>query len=125
MPLTQKQLKQLWGEGGPYSQVNLIRQYRIIDKDPARALFIIEVEINPTTFTMIDKNRGDFAEDHYVLYLLDSAEYIDADQGYVSYPLSKQIMEDKDEQEVEKELGYYKQAISEMHKYIIEKCNLV
>jgi hypothetical protein len=124
MSLTQKQLEELWGDGGPYSQVNLIRQDRILDKDPARTFFFIEAEINPMTYKEVVQNKKDFTDDHHVLWLLDSAEYIDSEQGYVSYPFSKQIIEDKDEQEAEEELEYYKQAILRMHEYIINKYNL-
>lgn len=54
MKLTKKQIDELWGETGPYSQVDLI---------------------NPLTYELIKKHRAQFTDDLKILQLLDHADY--------------------------------------------------
>jgi len=59
MKLTKKQKDMLWGETGPYSQANLTKQVRILDDEISRVFLVVEVEINPTTFEIVEKHRSD------------------------------------------------------------------
>jgi len=58
MKLTQKQIDQLWGEHGPYSEAKLIIETRILDDRVSRIFIVVEVAINPLTFEIISKIRS-------------------------------------------------------------------
>ena len=77
--LTKKQKDLLWSGGGkgPYSQANLIKQIRILDDSVSRVFLVVETEINPTTFEIVNSNRHDdeFKNDIVIQQLLDKAEY--------------------------------------------------
>lgn len=79
--LTSVDFGKMWGGDGPYSQVNVIEQTRILDDSISRVFLVIEAEINPFTFEYIKKNRKKFENDEVVLQLLDSAE----DRGKFGY----------------------------------------
>lgn len=81
--LTRGDYDRMWGEGGPYSQVNLKEQTRILDGSVSRVFLVVEAEINPFTFEYVKKNRYRFLNDEPILQLLDHAEYRDEVFGYV------------------------------------------
>jgi len=60
MDLTDKQNEELWGDGSPYSQVNLIFENRILDDRESRKFYYIKIDINPLTFEIIKKSLNDF-----------------------------------------------------------------
>ncbi len=64
----------MWGEEGPYSQVRLCEETRILDDSVSRVFLVIEAEINPFTFKWAEKNRKKFLDDEPILQLLDHAE---------------------------------------------------
>ncbi len=63
MHITKKQREELWGEGGPYSQANLIIEARILDDHVSRMFLVVEADINPFTYRMIKKHRVTFKDD--------------------------------------------------------------
>src|SRR3989338_9950416 len=73
--LTQKDHEKMWGEDGPYSQVRLCEETRILDDSVSRIFLVVEAEINPFTFEYVRNCREHFADDEPVLQLLDHAEY--------------------------------------------------
>ena len=72
--LTQKDYKRMWGEDGPYSQVRLCEETRILDDSISRVFLVVEAEINPFTFEYVQKHRTRFADDEAVMQLLNHAE---------------------------------------------------
>ena len=42
----------MWGEDGPYSQVRLCEEARILDDCVSRVFLVVEAEINPFTFEL-------------------------------------------------------------------------
>ena len=75
MKLTQKQRDKLWGEDGPYSEVHLIIETRILNDREARKFVIVELNINPLSFEILKKNRKQFKDDLLIQELIDHAEY--------------------------------------------------
>ena len=73
--LTPKDYERMWGKNGPYSQVRLCEETRILDDSVSRVFLVVEAEINPFTFEYVQKHRQRFANDESVLQLLDHAEY--------------------------------------------------
>ena len=55
MKLTQKDKDKLWGDSGPYTEVKLIFETRILDDKVSRIFILVEVYINPLTFEIIKK----------------------------------------------------------------------
>ena len=96
MKLTNKQREQLWGEIGPYSQLNLKIETRILDASVSRVFVIVESQINPFTFKLIKKNRNKFKGDKIILKaLLDNAIFEGGAYGYVSYMYQEELIAEK------------------------------
>ena len=66
MKLTKKHQEKIWGESGPYSQVNLKIENRILDDAVSRIFVIVETELNPFTFELIKKNSEKFKNDKMI-----------------------------------------------------------
>ena len=81
--LSQKDRYSLWGEDGPYSEVNLIEQTRILDNGISRVFLVVEAKINPFTFEYILSSRSRIENDLEIQDLLDHAEYRGPMEGYV------------------------------------------
>ena len=121
--LSKRQIDLLWGGGkeGPYSQVNLTKQIRIMDDSISRTFLVVEAEINPTTFEMVDENRyGDeFKDDAIIQQLLDGAEYRGPEFGYVASAFEKEYVNDEVMLQAEASLKYTRECIIRMHKFVM------
>ena len=73
--LTPIDFERMWGKEGPYSQVRMCEEIRILDDSVSRTFLVVEAEVNPFTFEYIQKHRKEFVGDEQVLQLLDHAEY--------------------------------------------------
>lgn len=126
MELTAKQIKELWGEDGPYSEARFLIEHRILDDAVSRIFLRVEVNINPFTFKIIKKNRKEFIDDEMVQKLLDNSHYLGFKDGYIAIPFEGKFLID-DDADVIKEgreiLEETKQAVIRMHKYIIKMIN--
>ena len=122
--LTKKQKDLLWSDGGkgPYSQANLIKQIRILDDSVSRVFLVVEAEINPTTFEIVNENRHDneFKNDVIIQQLLDKAEYRGPQFGYVVAAFEEEYRNNEVLARAEYALKYTQESIIKMHKYIIE-----
>jgi len=122
--LTDKQKDLLWSGGGdgPYSQVNLIKQVRIIDDSVSRVFIVVEVEINPTTFEIIRANRNsdEFKNDVMIQQLLDGADYRGPQFGYVASAFENEYIGDDIIVRAEYALNYAQECIIKMHKYVMD-----
>ena len=92
--LTQRDYDRMWGEDGPYSQVRLCEETRILDDSISRVFLVVEAEINPFTFEYIQKNRKKFENDEIINQLLDHAEY----RGKFGYVVSAGEVELRDKE---------------------------
>ena len=127
MKLTKKQIDGFWGETGPYSEVNLIKQVRILDDRISRVFLVVEVNINPTTFEMVLKNRdnAEFRNDVMIQQLLDTAEYRDPDFGYVSRAFEAKYINEEILLKAGNHRKYCEETIIKMHKFIMNEINKV
>ncbi|MBI2047810.1 MAG: hypothetical protein HYT27_01605 [Parcubacteria group bacterium] len=123
--LTTKQKDLLWsGDGkGPYSQVNLIKQIRILDDSVSRIFLVVEADINPTTFEIIKNNRHDneFKDDVMIQQLLDRAEYRGPQFGYVVAAFEEEYINNEVLARAEQALKYTQKSIIKMHNYVMRK----
>lgn len=126
MRLTKKQIDMLWGETGPYSQVNLKKQVRILDDKISRVFLVVEVEINPTTFEIVEKcrNNNEFKNDIIIQQLLDHAEFQGHHFGYVSMAFEGEYINQSVAFNAEAALKYSQDSIIKMHKFVMNKINL-
>lgn len=123
MNLTEKQIAELWGEEGPYSEARYIIEHRILDDSVSRIFLRVEVNINPFTFKIIKKNRKEFINDNMVQELLNNAEYLGFKDGYLSTAFQGKFLVDDDSEvikEAKKIIEEVKQAVIRMHKYVIK-----
>ena len=113
----------LWGKSGPYSQANLIRQVRILDDRVSRIFLVVEVDINPTTFEMVEKYRDseEFKNNIIIQQLLDGADYRGPHFGYVSMAFEGEYTDEMVMWSAEAALKYSQENIIKMHKFVIGK----
>ena len=128
---TQKQTKKLtpedcarmWGEDGPYSQVRLCEETRILDNRVSRVFLVVEAEINPFTFEYIQEHRDRFAGDKPVLQLLDHAEYRDR-FGYVVSAGEVELHDKESERFSRKQADMTIQTLIRMHAFVMDEYGL-
>lgn len=125
MNLSDKQMAELWGDGGPYSEAKMIIENRILDDSITRICLAVEANINPTTYKIIKNNLEDFSDDSIIEALIDTAIYQGKENGYLLTAFSiKFFTRDKNDdimKEAEKKLEETNEAIIKMHKYVLEK----
>lgn len=118
--LTKRQCDQLWGETGPYSQAQLIFETRILDDKVTRTFLIVEVNINPFTFELIQKHRTAFKDDEQVLQLLDHADYQGQAYGYVSSVFQEEYNDESVLLDAQRHLDYSRETIIRMHRFVLD-----
>jgi len=121
--LTPKDFDRMWGEDGPYSQVRLCEETRILDDSVSRIFLVVEVEINPFTFEFVRERRKRFAQDEPVLQLLDHAEY----RGKFGYVVSAGEVEMRDEGSVRfarRQADTAIRTLIRMHAFVMDECGL-
>lgn len=113
-----KNMDKLWGDGGPYSQVQIDREIRILDDSVSREKYYIYANINPATIEVLKKSK-DAIRNERILKVLDEAEYANKKEGYI-WHVSGGEVEDL------KELDYLAKmatdTIIEMHKLVMQFC---
>ena len=121
--LTPQDYERMWGDDGPYSQVRLCEETRILDDRVSRVFLVVEAEINPFTFEYIQKHRQRFSDDEPVLQLLDHAEY----RGIFGYVVSAGAVELHDEESKRfsrKQADMTIQTLIRMHAFVMDGCGL-
>ena len=113
----------MWGEDGPYSQVRLCEEARILDDSVSRVFLVVEAEINPFTFEYVKKNRQKFVGDEPVLQLLDHAEYR-GKFGYVVSAGEVGLQDEESRQFARKRADMTIQTLIRMHVFVMDECGL-
>lgn len=120
MKLTAKQRDQLWGETGPYSEVHLCTETRILDDSVSRIFLSVTISVNPFTYEVIEQNRDQFKDDQMIQQLLDHSEYRGQADGYVSSAFLAEYNSKKVMKEAQEAVVYAKETIMRMHIFILE-----
>jgi len=121
--LTNTDIENMWGGDGPYSQVSLHEQTRILDDSVSRVFLVVEAEINPFTFEYVKKNRKKFENDEAVIQLLNHAEYR-GKFGYVVGAGEVEVNVEGARGFAEEQRDVTIQTLIRMHKFIIDEFNL-
>lgn len=121
--LTSQDYERMWGEDGPYSQVRLCEETRILDDRVSRIFLVVEAEINPFTFEYAQKHRQQFLNDEPILQLLDHAE----DRGKFGYVVSAgevELQGEESKQFARRQADMTIQTLIRMHTFVMEECGL-
>ncbi len=121
--LTKKNRDDMWGEDGPYSEVNLSEQTRILDNAISRIFLVIEAKINPFTFEFILKHRKKFSDDEAIQQLLDHAEFRGID-GYVVSGGQEELIDKKSFELAFKYRAIVVENVLKMHDFVIRTFRL-
>lgn len=124
MKLTKSQREKLWGETGPYSEVHLTRETRILDDRVSRIFISVNVHVNPLTYELIKNNRDQFEDDLRIQQLIDQSEYWGLKDGYVSCAFLKEFIDKEVMKEAEVAVEYSKQTIIKIHKFMLDLLEL-
>lgn len=114
--------KNLWGVDGPYSEVKMSIQSRILDGEVSRIFLEVETYINPFTFRIVKKFRKIFEDDQMIQEVLDHSEFRGFEYGYVSCAYSEEY-DPKNLEEANLHLKYSEDAIIKMHKFVMKVLN--
>ncbi|HBF11857.1 MAG TPA: hypothetical protein DDW49_00455 [Deltaproteobacteria bacterium] len=120
MKLTQKQMKDLWGDGGPYSEAHLSIQERILDGSVSRTFVFVQTVINPFTFRFVKKHIKDFSQDALVIHIINQGEYKNVEYGFESNVHGSEYVSQKDMNDANKILMETRKAIIRMHQFVID-----
>lgn len=121
--LTAKDFERMWGEDGPYSQVRLSEETRILDDSVSRVFLVVEAEINPFTFEYIKKNRRRFANDESILQILEHAQYRD-EFGYVVSAGEAELRDEEAVKFARERADATIQTLIRMHTFVMNECGL-
>jgi len=124
MKLTQKQRDKLWTDNGPYSEVHLIIETRILDDHEARKFVIVELNINPLSFEIIKKNRLQFEDDVTIQEIIAHAEYRGQPFGYVVCAFMCEYRDSTVLLEAERCVEYSKATLIKIHKYVMDSLKI-
>jgi hypothetical protein len=118
--LTERQAAGLWGDGGPYSEVRVTRQVRILDDRVSRTFHYVSAIINPTTFRLLKALRGQI-QDFQILECLDRAAYQTRDGGYEWTVFGEESTSPAAANRVASELVH---VITRMHGLVMEELGM-
>lgn len=110
----------LWGDGGPYSEIHLTIETRIIDDSVSRLFVNIDLHINPYTFSFIRKHRKDFPDDPDIQSLIDHAEYRGEHFGYVSCAFHHQFSGEDVLRAAQERERQCRELIIKLHKAVMK-----
>lgn len=113
----------LWGGDGPYSEVHLIVETRILDDQVSRMFVIVEVNINPYTYEYIRAHRALFKSDEMIVQLLDHSEYRGQADGYVSMAFSDEYANSRIMDDALEAVERCKHTIIKMHLFVMRQLN--
>lgn len=120
MKLTKKQQEELWGETGPYSQVNLKIETRILDDKISRVFLIVETEINPFTFKVIEQNKKQFKDDPEIMGILEYSEDKGQHYGYVANSFCQEFRDESVMELAQERLRDTNEAVIKIHKFVMD-----
>ena len=115
--LTRQEIDGLWGEGGPYSQVQVIREIRILDDSISRVFHHVTANINPTTYKALNKRMGKI-RDQEILVCLAEAEFISPDEGYQWTAYGESSESPRDANRIARRVV---DVVSRMHRLVMQE----
>ena len=103
-------------DGELYSQVDLIRQVRIVAGEVTREFYYVTATINPDTYDLIEANAQTLPQP-VVTEFLQNARFVDPDAGYQWAIYGREIMGDENP---EKMLRDATNRMLALHKIVLQ-----
>lgn len=123
MKLSDKQIAELWGEDGPYSEVHITRESRVLDDEISREFYSVVLKINPTTVKVLKKEKLR-SDKKYIKNLLSLAEYKSWEEGYIVVLYNRQNIDESVEIEAYKVYREAQTLVCELHSIMMETIGL-
>jgi hypothetical protein len=120
----EKDRDELWGDDGPYSQVTLVEEARILDDRVSRVFMIVEATVNPFTYKLCLKNKKHFKEDEAISQFLACAENRGFKDGYVAVVFQEQFAGKKTFEKAVFYKQYAEEAVIRMHKFVMKELGI-
>jgi len=124
MPLSRQQRNELWGEDGPYSQVGLTTETRILNDSVSRIFLVAEVNINPLTYKLIKQHRQLFADDLEIQGIIDHAEFQGQADGFVTCIFHEQYIDLRSYTRAQERVEICKTAVIKMHSFVMQNLKI-
>ncbi len=121
MKLTKNEQEMLWGDTGPYSEVKIVVNTRILDDEVSRVMIEVEGNINPTTFKVVKKNKSKFIDDPVITELLSTARYEGKSYGYHISAGAEEYDDEISLRNAKIKQVYMEKAVIKMHQFVIEQ----
>jgi len=121
--LTSRDFERMWGDEGPYSQVRLCEETRILDDSVSRVFLVVEAEINPFTFEYIAANLKRFLDDEPIVQLIGSAENR-GKFGYVASAGEVELDGEESRRFAREQADMTIQTLIRMHAFVMEEFGL-
>lgn len=80
--INKRDIERLWGDGGPYSQVQVVKEFRVLDDGISRVKYNVYANINPATYEILKKGKS-IIKDKDILKILNESEYKNEEEGYI------------------------------------------
>lgn len=116
MALTQEQMGGLWGDGGPYSQVRVTREIRILDDGVSRTFYYVHASVNPTTYAVL-KEREAQIEDEEIQAFLKEATFVSDEEGYEWHVYGRPALSPRG---ANRAAAKVTEAVARMHHLVME-----
>jgi len=114
--VTPAQMEGLWGDGGPYSHVHVIREVRILDDRVSRTFFYVKASVNPTSYATLKAMEARI-DDPEILDFLRQATFVSEEEGYEWAVYGKEAATAAGANRV---AGRVRDAIIRMHHLVME-----
>lgn len=118
--LTEKQRHDLWGESGPYSEVRMRIEERILDDRVSRIFVYVVVHVNPFTFRFIKKNAKHHADDVVVTAIIHLAEYASHQEGFVATMYGAELTGQEIMACAQEAMAKARAATIRMHRFVMD-----
>jgi hypothetical protein len=120
MALTPEQKQSLWGDEGPYSQVQVIREVRILHEGLGRTFFYVKANVNPTTYHTLKAMEAQI-EDQEVLDFLKDAAFVSDDEGYEWHVYGQEAMTPRGANRMADQVT---DVVLRMHRLVMDRLEL-
>ena len=116
MALTREQVVGLWGDGGPYSHVRIIREIRILDDSTSRTFYYVRANVNPTTYAALKAMEAQIEDEEIQIFLKD-ATFVSDEEGYEWHVFGQPALTPRKANRI---AGKVAEAIVRMHRLVMD-----
>ncbi len=120
MALTPEQMQGLWGDGGPYSHVHVIREIRILDDSTSRTFYYVKANVNPTSYAALKAIEAQI-EDEEIQAFLKAASFVSAEEGYEWHIFGQPALTPRKANRIAENVT---EAIIRMHRLVMDTLQL-